>query len=143
MPFASNATTSMFPTAAWNTTENTEYCMATTEQNPQYDWALKYFGGMKPEKDFMKASNIIFSNGELDPWQAGGVLTLDNDRCICLYIENSAHHLDLRLPNVADPDTVTEARQTEMEWIAKFIDEYQGTDFQSKVVAKGAKEYIE
>lgn len=70
----------------------------------------------------MKASNIIFSNGELDPWQAGGVLTNVSDQCIALYIENSAHHLDLRLPNEADPSTVTQARQIEMEWIAKFID---------------------
>ena len=39
-----------------------------------------------------------------------------------LYIENSAHHLDLRLPNEADPDTLTQARQQETEEIAKWID---------------------
>lgn len=132
MPFASNSTTSMFPPAEWDKTTNSAYCLESTHQDPQYEWALKYFGGMKPEKDFMKASNIIFSNGELDPWKAGGVTSLpDNDQCLTLLIENSAHHLDLRLPNEADPSTVTEARQTEMEWIAKFIDQYQGSDFSS------------
>ncbi len=59
-----------------------------------------------------------------------------NDETLVLYIENSAHHLDLRLPNEADPQTVTDARQQETEWIAKFIDQYQGTDFQSKVARK-------
>ena len=59
-----------------------------------------------------------------------------NDETLVLYIENSAHHLDLRLPNEADPQTVTDARQQETEWIAKFVDQYQGTDFYSKVARK-------
>lgn len=75
MPFASRSTTSMFPASEWNKWETTAVCQARFSQNPQYDWALDYFGGMNPEKDFMKTSNIIFSNGELDPWHAGGVLT--------------------------------------------------------------------
>jgi len=70
---------------------------------PQFDWALDYWGGRNPKKDFVSASNIIFSNGELDPWQAGGVLSKINDDIVNIYIESSAHHLDLRLPNAADP----------------------------------------
>jgi len=58
-----------------------------------------------------------------------------NDETIALYIKDSAHHLDLRLPNEADPATLTAARQTETEWIAKFIDQYQGTNFVDKVKA--------
>ena len=46
---------------------------------PQYDWAFTYFGGKNPKKDFMNASNIIFSNGTLDPWHAGGVLDQVSD----------------------------------------------------------------
>jgi len=49
-----------------------------------------------------------------------------------LYIENSAHHLDLRLPNEADPESLTAARQTEMDEVAKWIDQYQGTNFLAK-----------
>ena len=109
---------------------------------PQYDWAFTYFGGKNPKKDFMNASNIIFSNGTLDPWHAGGVLDQVSDACISIYIENSAHHLDLRLPNEADPQTLTDARQTETEWIAKFIDQYQGTNFVEKV-SKNATEFLQ
>ena len=124
MPFASDAKTSMFPTAAWNEEENDAYCDATYGEKPQYNWALDYFGGRQPKLDFMKVSNIIFSNGELDPWHAGGVLENVSKESIAIYIKDSAHHTDLRLPNEADPKTLTEARQTEMEWIAKFVDQY-------------------
>lgn len=136
MPFASRESTSMFPPSEWNERQNSLFCKAAYGESPQYSWALDYFGGVNPEKDFMKASNIIFSNGELDPWHAGGVLTNVSDQTVTLYIENSAHHLDLRLPNPADPESLAIARQTETEWIAKWIDEYQGTDFYSQVTAK-------
>ena len=129
MPFASRESTSMFPASEWDEKSNSYYCKAMYGELPQYNWALDYFGGRKPEKDFMKASNIIFSNGELDPWHAGGVLKNVSDRTLSIFIENSAHHLDLRLPNEADPESVTAARLLETEWIAFFIDEYQGTNF--------------
>lgn len=59
-----------------------------------------------------------------------------NDEILTILIENSAHHLDLRLPNEADPASVVEARKQETEWIAKFIDQYQGTDFYQRLTAK-------
>ena len=67
---------------------------------------------------------MVFSNGELDPWQAGGVTFELNSSTISLYIADSAHHLDLREPNETDPASLTAARQIEKEWIAKFIDQY-------------------
>ena len=142
MPFASPKPASMFPESEWNEDENTAYCEATYGMTPQYNWAFTYFGGINPKKDFMHASNIIFSNGTLDPWHAGGVLDQVSDECISIYIENSAHHLDLRLPNEADPQTLTDARQTETEWIAKFIDQYQGTNFVEKV-SRNATEFLQ
>jgi lysosomal Pro-X carboxypeptidase len=110
MPFASNPDTSMFPSAKWSDVEDTSYCEAAYGLRPQYGWALEYFGGQNPKKDFMKASNIVFSNGELDPWQAGGITFDVSPETTPLYIEHSAHHLDLRLPNVADPQSLTDAR---------------------------------
>lgn len=136
MPFASRDSTSMFPASEWNEKENTAICKAHYSENPQYSWALDYFGGYRPEKDFMKTSNIIFSNGELDPWHAGGVLTDVSEATTTIWIEDSAHHLDLRLPNEADPDTVKAARQLETVTIAKWIDQYQGTNFYEQVTNK-------
>lgn len=73
-------------------------------------------------------TNIIFSNGDLDPWHSGGVLynitSSNKDIFTTLYIPLSAHHLDLRAPNAADPDVVTQARQVEANVIGGWIAEY-------------------
>jgi hypothetical protein len=126
MPFASDETTSMFPVSTWDPDSVTTGCQSTYDLTPQLYWALTYFGGMNETKDFAKASNIIFSNGTLDPWQAGGIIppTTLNDKTTILFIEGSAHHLDLRLPNEADPATLTAARNTEITMISQYIDEY-------------------
>jgi len=42
--------------------------------NPEYDWALDYFGGRRAAADFEYSSNIIFSNGNIDPWSGGGIM---------------------------------------------------------------------
>jgi lysosomal Pro-X carboxypeptidase len=75
-------------------------------------------------------SNIIFSNGQLDPWSAGGVrvnlTTWDLTRTKALFIADAAHHLDLRLPNLADPASVTEARSFETDTIKLWISDWFG-----------------
>lgn len=71
----------------------------------------------------VSGTNIIFSNGELDPYSSGGVYDC-TDGQVCLYIENAAHHLDLRTPNSADPDTVVNAREIELETIQSWIADY-------------------
>ena len=48
-------------------------------------------------------SRIFFANGELDPWHAGGLLESVSDSIIAHVMPDCAHHLDLRLPNPADP----------------------------------------
>lgn len=83
---------------------------------------FSYFGGKNPVKDFKKLSNVIFSNGDLDPWHAGGVTFELNNTTKTIYIENSAHHFDLREPNSTDPESVKLARAEEIRWVAKFID---------------------
>lgn len=136
MPFASDPATSMFPPADWVPVDNSIQCNKTYGLEPQYGWALTNYGGMVPKRDFYKTSNIIFSNGVLDPWHAGGIYEEQvSNRTLALYIPHSAHHLDLRLPNEADPSTVTAARDTESLTIAKWIDEYQGTNFQAQIKA--------
>ena len=60
---------------------------------------------------------VICSNGQLDPWSAGGVLeTLASDLPAVL-IPNAAHHLDLRAKNDEDPSQVIRARQKEIQFI--------------------------
>jgi len=131
-PFASEPLVSMFPSYEWDEQGNTDWCKYTYELNPQYNWVFNTYGGKNQTKDFAKLSNVLFSNGVIDPWHSGGVLTAPNPNVVSLYIEDSAHHLDLRSPNAADPASVTAARETEMATIAGWIDQYQNTSFVEK-----------
>ena len=103
MPMGDDPAESCFTWTNWDEDAFTANCQTNYGMTPKYDWALDYFGGRNVAKDFAGSSNIIFSNGDLDPWHAGGVLENSMVNNVVIYIKNSAHHLDLRLPNVADP----------------------------------------
>lgn len=99
---------SMFLTEPFNYTEYTKFCQDTYGLTPNYEWALDNFGGYNYTKDFKPYTNIIFSNGELDPWMAGGVTSWTNIYTPFYVIKNAAHHLDLRLPVDSDNGTDVE-----------------------------------
>ena len=77
------------------------------------------YGGKK----IKAASNIVFSNGNLDPWSGGGVLKSLSKSLVAVVIKGGAHHLDLRHANKADPAAVKNARKIEKMHIAKWIKE--------------------
>jgi len=76
MPMSSDSKTSMFPPEEWSNAEYSDECLEQFLQQPQYDWVFNYYGG---------------------------VMTKINDEVVSLYIGDSAHHLDLRLPHPQDP----------------------------------------
>ena len=74
---------------------------------------LSYFlaGGLRLEG----ASNIVFTQGDLDPWMPAGVAptsstaspTLQLDRSVVsVVVERGGHHLDLFWPTEEDPQSV-------------------------------------
>lgn len=88
-------------------------------------WAIDTFGGRSVKKDFALYSNIIFTNGDLDPWRTGGVMNPINDNIVVRVIEGGAHHLDLRSPNKDDPQDVTDARKLVTDTITKWLDAWK------------------
>ena len=103
--------------------------------DPWSTWLETYYGkGL----DMEGHSNIIFSNGLLDPWSAGGVYAENpwgsnslykgpsvqnitvND-IIALIIEYGGHHTDLMYSSKSDPDCVTRARQVIKDYLIKWI----------------------
>ena len=116
-------------------------------QQPVDPWSTRldtYYGGTRMES----FSNIVFSNGLLDPWTAGGVnvpsmdelnpgddpstipsykgpvvrqIGAESQNMIALMIEFGGHHTDLMYSDEKDPECVTKARNIEKEYIAKWI----------------------
>eukprot|EP01132_Coremiostelium_polycephalum_P004796 gene4796-5981_t len=116
MPISSNGVQDMFLPQPFNLQEFTQYCQKTWGVVPNANWITTYYGGSN-----FSASNIIFSNGELDPWRAGGVLQDMGPTVVSIIIEGGAHHLDLRMPQPQDPPSVVTARQIETEMIISWV----------------------
>ncbi len=87
------------------------------------NWMVDSFGN---GVQLVKAThNIIFSDGEKDPWRVGGVPDdaedLGDGSVVHLLIEGGAHHQDLRFANDMDPETVTAAKKWESDTIAGWL----------------------
>lgn len=107
----------MFPVLPFNSSMRDEYCQKTWNVTPRRDWLNVLFWG----KDISSSSNIVFSNGDLDPWAAGGVLQNVTDSLVALIVKGGAHHLDMRGSNKADPPSVKAARSFEIENIVMWL----------------------
>ena len=70
-----------------------------------------------------RTTNVVYSNGFLDQWSSAGITWVGEGRndSISLMIHDAAHHLDLMFTHPHDPPSVTQARQTEREYIARWV----------------------
>jgi hypothetical protein len=72
-------------------------------------WEDNVYGG----KRLKYATNIVFSNGNLDPWYPAGVSTEalstagTDSSVLALLIDQGGHHLDLFDATDEDPESVT------------------------------------
>lgn len=125
MPVGSNGVTDMFPFMPFDMKSYLLQCEKQWGVIPKPRWVETHYGGRGRGLDLKYASNIVFSNGDLDPWSSGGVTTSVSDSVVAVMIENGAHHLDLRFSNPADPQSVKDARRIEVEHIAKWVKQAQ------------------
>jgi len=111
----------MFEPSPWDFKAFSEGCWQKYKVIPDPSTSYIMYGG----KNISASSNIIFSNGKLDPWYAGGVLKSISKSLIAIFIDEAAHHLDLRPSNPADPVSVKDARQVMLQWISKWICDFR------------------
>lgn len=125
MPFSSSVNASMFPAYDYDYSSDEKICLENYHVKPRPTWITTEFGGHGFKKA-LKAfgSNIIFSNGLLDPWSGGSVLEDVSDTVVALVTEKGAHHLDLRPATTDDPDWLVEQREAEVDLIRDWLDEY-------------------
>ncbi len=103
----------MFPDLPFSDDDRDAYCSAKYGTEPRHDWfALNFWGS-----NVWSSSNIIWSNGLLDPWHGAGILSSSDPDLPVVILDLGAHHLDLRASNAADPPSVTAARKTEQSYI--------------------------
>lgn len=125
MPFCTNGIDDMFEPHLWNLKEFSDDCFKQWGVRPRPSWITTMYGG----KNISSHSNIVFSNGELDPWSGGGVTKDITDTLVAITISEGAHHLDLRANNEYDPASVLLARTLEVRymkrWIRDFYDSLQ------------------
>ncbi|XP_078078018.1 lysosomal Pro-X carboxypeptidase [Mustelus asterias] len=119
MPTCSDGVKDMFEPVPWDFQLFSDNCKKEWGIRPRPDWITTVYGG----KNINSHSNIIFSNGGLDPWASGGVTKSISDTLIAIIIPEGAHHLDLRSRNDKDPISVQKARALEVEYIKKWIQE--------------------
>nr|CCA21035.1 lysosomal ProX carboxypeptidase putative [Albugo laibachii Nc14] len=102
--FSSNGISDMF----WNRTISAKFvqqhCQRVWGTKPDPEWIRIMYGDA--DTLLSAASNIVFTNGMLDPWRCCGVKKsqVRNNRIKVLKIENAAHHLDLFFHHVDDPN---------------------------------------
>jgi lysosomal Pro-X carboxypeptidase len=120
--FTSGTAGDMFFESPYNLTFLLEHCrLAWGVVSPDLDWVTTRYA----LPSFHGASRILFSNGLLDSWsgaslQASPSVARD---LVVLNISESGHHLDLFFSHPLDPPSVTEARQVEMQYISRWVQE--------------------
>lgn len=132
LPGGSTNVTDMFPMLPFTLEMRNLYC-EKHGVTPRNTWGDIHFWG----PDILSSSNIIFSNGELDPWGPGGVHKNLSDSLIALEVQHGAHHLDLRGSNPKDPQSVIQVREQEAAiisgWVNAFFVKHGGRKIQPKV----------
>lgn len=130
MPMSSNPNNSMFPAEEFDLQQYEAACLEEFGVKPRPTWITQEFGGHKIEEVLRNfGSNIVFSNGLLDPWSGGGVLHNISSTIVAVVTAEGAHHLDLRSSTEDDPQWLIEQREVEIAHIQSWLAQYQDQRF--------------
>lgn len=119
--FSTNGKTDMFWPRNITFEKIRAHCQRDWHTTPDPDAIRVSYG----DELLRSASNIVFSNGLLDPWSSAGVRRIPKTAKVTIVeIAEGAHHLDLFFSHPKDPPSVIAARLTEIKTIHKWIEEF-------------------
>ena len=115
----------VFPHFDYDQSRVKQHCSAKfgAAVTPRTHWISQSYGGRRALEDPKQGfSNIVFTNGEFDPWRAAGVndLNVTARDIVSLLVKEGAHHLDLMFATDKDPQSVRDVRRVELEYISKW-----------------------
>ncbi|KAJ1623328.1 serine carboxypeptidase S28-domain-containing protein [Pavlovales sp. CCMP2436] len=93
-------------------------CRGRWQVEPRPDWPTINYGGWKALE---AASNLVFTNGELDPWKGGGVLQNVSSSVQSFVIPEMGHHVDLFFSQPGDTAPLRAVRAAEMDAVRGWI----------------------
>lgn len=120
LPSSATGVKDFFPPQPFIESQYTQNCQQTESVSPRYTWIPLQYGGF----NISAHSNIIFSNGDLDPWSGGGIRYTIKSSLPAILIHNGAHHLDLRFSSPNDPPSVVSARKLEAHYLMMWMQEW-------------------
>ena len=133
MPMSRDGVRDMFFPQPWNETDAVLECERRWGVRPKTLWATTAFGG----KRLSWASNVVWTNGYLDPWAGLGVQESLSPSLVAMMLPGGAHHLDFMWSNDLDPEPVIEARKTQMRLLRQWIlNKYRAVAARGETIAE-------
>lgn len=132
--FARDGVHDMFWQENFSLPDIAAHCLDKYGIRPRPDWIKVQYGG----RSLSSASNIVFTNGLLDPWSSGGVMANVSGTAVAVVLPNGAHHLDLFFSDPRDPPDVVRARALQREHIARWCDASHDTAADRQTALSGS-----
>ncbi|CAM9466993.1 unnamed protein product [Ectocarpus sp. 13 AM-2016] len=130
MPMSTDGKRDMFWRSDWDPVAQAAQCMEQYGVSPGEGWGAAEYGGYD---SWSQVTNVVFSNGRLDPWSGMGVV--DQRRAgggvKVIMMDQAAHHLDLFFEHPLDPQDVLDARRVEMDFVERWVDMAYGAYYGS------------
>ncbi|CAM9700055.1 unnamed protein product [Pylaiella littoralis] len=121
MPMATDGKRDMFWVSDWDAAAQAAQCMEQFGVSPREGWGAAEYGGYD---SWSQVTNVVFSNGRLDPWSEMGVVDQKKagSGVKVIMMDQAAHHLDLFFEHPLDPPDVLDARKVEMDMVEEWVD---------------------
>ncbi|KAF0718531.1 Aste57867_1633 [Aphanomyces stellatus] len=118
MPMDQDGVRDFYTPSRHNLTASQESCRREWGVEMRPTWANTVYGGRQALE---AASNIVFTNGNFDPWSGTGVLESLSDSVVALTVDGGAHHLDFMFSHPLDTDSVRDVRREQKRHMRKWI----------------------